>query len=93
MARGDKRRRARRRSGDSAFALARQYTLAPIVAGADDALDGQLIEPAWDGHRVLVTRVGDDVRADSPDRLSTDDRTSPPACPAYAEASEKIVSR
>ena len=54
-------RRRRRTTGASAFALARQLTLTPIVPG-DEVGDGLWIEPAWDGHRVLATRVGDDVR-------------------------------
>ncbi|HEY5923403.1 MAG TPA: hypothetical protein VIV11_17105 [Kofleriaceae bacterium] len=56
-------RRRRRTSGDNAFTFARQLTLAPIGQGdASKGTAGQLIEPAWDGHRVLATRVGDDVR-------------------------------
>jgi ATP-dependent DNA ligase len=48
---------------ENAFGLARKFTLAPIVAGnADDDCDDHLIEPAWDGHRILATRVGDSVR-------------------------------
>src|SRR6185503_18860072 len=50
-----------RTSGETAFTLARQLTLAPITHGEASAA-GELIEPAWDGHRVLATRVGDDVR-------------------------------
>lgn len=61
------RRRARRRSGENAFSLARRFTLAPIVPGDGDDLAAHLIEPAWDGHRVLATRVGDDVRLASVD--------------------------
>jgi DNA ligase D-like protein (predicted polymerase) len=60
-------RRSRRRSGENAFTLARRFTLAPIVTGEGDALAAHLIEPAWDGHRVLATRVGDDVRLASQD--------------------------
>ena len=61
----DRRRRRRRRSpsGESAFTLARQLTLAPIAhSDAASAAANHLIEPAWDGHRVLATRVGEDVR-------------------------------
>ncbi|HEU0029764.1 MAG TPA: non-homologous end-joining DNA ligase [Kofleriaceae bacterium] len=47
---------------ENAFGLARKFTLAPIAAADPCALDGHLIEPAWDGHRVLATRVGDSVR-------------------------------
>ena len=53
-------KRARRPSGDNAFTFARQLTLTPITAGADVA--GTFIEPAWDGHRMLATRVAADVR-------------------------------
>jgi len=60
-------RRARRRSGENAFTLARRFTLAPILAGEGSDLAAHLIEPAWDGHRVLATRVGDDVRLASSD--------------------------
>ncbi|HTR52130.1 MAG TPA: non-homologous end-joining DNA ligase, partial [Kofleriaceae bacterium] len=57
-------RRRRTAQRDDAFGLARQIVLAPIThaeAGAPDRA-GDLVEPAWDGHRVLATRVGDDVR-------------------------------
>ncbi len=44
-----------------AFGLARLLPLQPIVDG--DAPAGPCtIEPAWDGHRVIATRVGADVR-------------------------------
>lgn len=49
----------RKRRGE-AFDLARRVTLAPIVDGPID--DGALLEPAWDGHRVLATRVESHVR-------------------------------
>jgi DNA ligase D-like protein (predicted polymerase) len=65
--------RPRRRQGrDDTFEFARGFTLAPIVsaavdAGATGATDegptgDDVIEPAWDGHRVLATRVGAAVR-------------------------------
>lgn len=48
---------------ENAFGLARKFTLAPITPGsADGELTNHLLEPAWDGHRVLATRVGDSVR-------------------------------
>jgi bifunctional non-homologous end joining protein LigD len=52
---------------ENAFGLARKFTLAPISAGDVTSRDGtsagdHLIEPAWDGHRVLATRVGDSIR-------------------------------
>jgi len=58
----DRGRRKRRPSGESAFSFARQITLAPITHGTAVAVSEHLIEPAWDGHRILATRVGDDVR-------------------------------
>jgi bifunctional non-homologous end joining protein LigD len=56
-----KRRRRRDRDPQGAFALARKLVLAPITNASWDG-GGWLVEPAWDGHRVLATRVGDDVR-------------------------------
>ena len=54
--------RARRTTG-GALQLARRFTLAGITALADgERCDGWVVEPAWDGHRVLATRAGDDVR-------------------------------
>jgi bifunctional non-homologous end joining protein LigD len=48
---------------ENAFGLARKFTLAPIADGQPGAaLTDHLIEPAWDGHRVLATRVGDSIR-------------------------------
>jgi len=56
-------KRAKKIEGpENAFGLARKFTLAPIVVGTDDTLDDHLLEPAWDGHRVLATRVGDSIR-------------------------------
>jgi bifunctional non-homologous end joining protein LigD len=60
--RGRGKARKRRPSGESAFSFARQITLAPITPGTAVTVADHLIEPAWDGHRVLATRVGDDVR-------------------------------
>jgi len=51
-------RRPRRPSQD-VFPFARQFTATPIV---DGELAGDVIEPAWDGHRVLATRVGRQTR-------------------------------
>lgn len=50
-----------RRPSAAAFDLARQLALAPITVGTLPPGE-PLVEPAWDGHRVLATRVGDDVR-------------------------------
>jgi DNA ligase D-like protein (predicted polymerase) len=48
---------------DDALEFARKFTLAPIVAdGGGAGSRGELIEPAWDGHRVLATRTGATVR-------------------------------
>jgi hypothetical protein len=49
---------------DDAFEFGRRFTLAPIAATAvEHAPRGHVVtEPAWDGHRVLATRVGDTVR-------------------------------
>ncbi len=47
---------------ENAFGLARKFTLAPITAGIERELADHLLEPAWDGHRVLATRVGDSIR-------------------------------
>ncbi len=67
MARPKKRawkKRPKRIEGpENAFGLARRFTLASITSGAPtDRPTGCLIEPAWDGHRVLATRVGDSIR-------------------------------
>ena len=55
-----KRTRRAARPGDPAYTLARKFTLAPITNG--DPVGGCMIEPAWDGHRVLATRDGESVR-------------------------------
>lgn len=45
------------------FGLARLVPLQPITEATADALAGPLtIEPAWDGHRAIATRVGSEVR-------------------------------
>ena len=55
-------RKKRRKFGqnDQVFSFARQFTLAHIGAGADAAHD--IVEPAWDGHRMLATRTGREMR-------------------------------
>jgi DNA ligase D-like protein (predicted polymerase) len=57
-------KRAKKIEGpENAFGLARKFILVPITPGdADAELDDHLIEPAWDGHRILATRVGDSIR-------------------------------
>jgi DNA ligase D-like protein (predicted polymerase) len=57
------RRRARRPSRE-VFPFARQFTATPIVDGAEA---GDIVEPAWDGHRVLASRVGRQTRLASLD--------------------------
>ena len=54
----------RRRYGanDNAYSFARQFTLAPIVDAAVTDGKTELVEPAWDGHRLLATRVATEVR-------------------------------
>jgi DNA ligase D-like protein (predicted polymerase) len=88
MKRGGRRRR--RRTSNNAFTFARQLTLAPIapseLAAAPPAA-GDLIEPAWDGHRVLATRVGDDVRI-----AATDFRDWTQTFPGAARALAKLAA-
>jgi bifunctional non-homologous end joining protein LigD len=60
----DRRKRRPQHEPKGATALARKLALAPIIGG-DPHLhgdDAQLIEPAWDGHRMLATRLEADVR-------------------------------
>lgn len=53
---------------ETALGLARRLPLAPIShAVARAPLHDVLIEPAWDGQRVLAVRAGDDVRLVGPD--------------------------
>ncbi|HSD90969.1 MAG TPA: hypothetical protein VLB44_25770, partial [Kofleriaceae bacterium] len=85
-------RRGRRPSGgvarpETAFSFARQITLAPIVHGEATPTAGHLIEPAWDGHRVLATRVGDDVRI-----AALDFRDWTQTFPAAARAMAKLAA-
>jgi bifunctional non-homologous end joining protein LigD len=58
----------------TAFTLSKSHRLAPIVPATpervrafDQSPDAHDIELAWDGHRLLVTRVGEDVRLQSED--------------------------
>ena len=56
-------RKKKRKYGknDGVFALSRKFTLTPISHAVE--LEGPfLVEPAWDGHRVLATRMGTQVR-------------------------------
>ncbi|HEX5058077.1 MAG TPA: non-homologous end-joining DNA ligase [Kofleriaceae bacterium] len=81
------RRRRRRTSGENAFTFARQLTLTPIAPGDARTAAGDLIEPAWDGHRVLATRVGDDVRI-----AALDFRDWTQTFPAAARALGKLAA-
>ena len=55
-------RKKKRKFGqnDQVFSFARQFTLAHIGAGGAGAHD--FVEPAWDGHRMLATRTGREIR-------------------------------
>jgi DNA ligase D-like protein (predicted polymerase) len=61
-----KRRPRRPTAKGGAIGLAKKLALAPITHGE---LCGppNLVEPAWDGHRVLAVRAGDEVRLASSD--------------------------
>jgi len=84
-------RRRRRTSGDNAFTLARQLTLTPIAHGDPTAAAGDWIEPAWDGHRVLATRVGEDVRIAALDFRDWT-QTFPNAVRAFGKLAAKRVA-
>src|SRR5688572_17552933 len=65
----DRVRKKKRKYGknDGVFALSKQFLLTPITTGelakGSGAERGEmLVEPAWDGHRVLATRKDDRVR-------------------------------
>lgn len=45
---------------DNVFSFARQFTLSAITIGSDASHD--FVEPAWDGHRMLATRSGAEMR-------------------------------
>jgi DNA ligase D-like protein (predicted polymerase) len=53
--------RRTRRDSEGVFSFARQFTMTPIVHAADIGAD-VVVEPAWDGHRVLATRVDGKAR-------------------------------
>ncbi len=56
-------KRAKKIEGpENAFGLARKFILSPIATGSGDLTGPHLLEPAWDGHRMLATRVGDSIR-------------------------------
>ena len=65
----DRPRQKKRKFGknDGVFALSKQFLLTPIANGELAAGSGAergklLVEPAWDGHRVLATRKDERVR-------------------------------
>lgn len=73
---------------ENAFGLARKFTLAPIAHGSGE-LDGpHLLEPAWDGHRVLATRVGESIRL-----AAADFRDWTHAFPAPVRALGRLAAR
>ena len=57
-----KKRKYGRNDARDLFSFARQFTLAPIASASDFAAGAVLVEPAWDGHRMLATRVDADTR-------------------------------
>jgi bifunctional non-homologous end joining protein LigD len=57
----DRRTRRKRRERAKAYDSGRQPNLAPVTAGDIEEGSPLLVEPAWDGHRVLATRRGDRV--------------------------------
>lgn len=79
----------------TAWGLSRRYRLRPIavVESGDPGLDRirddrarWKLEVAWDGHRVLASRVGDDVRI-----VSADSREWSAAFPALTMALRKLA--
>nr|HEX4313039.1 non-homologous end-joining DNA ligase [Kofleriaceae bacterium] len=60
---GGSKRGGARTASSAALVLARRLELAAIgELPGGETCDGWLVEPAWDGHRVLATRDGADVR-------------------------------
>jgi DNA ligase D-like protein (predicted polymerase) len=60
-------RKKKRKFGknDGVFALSKQFLLTPIASAElanGSTVERLLVEPAWDGHRVLATRKDDRVR-------------------------------
>jgi len=59
-------RKKKRKYGknDGVFALSRKFTLTPIshATTLEAPVANLWVEPAWDGHRVLATRMGTQVR-------------------------------
>lgn len=71
---------------DNLFTFARQFTLAPIASSDELERDGYLVEPAWDGHRMLATRTAADVRL-----AALDFRDWTKTFPAIARALAKLA--
>lgn len=73
-----------------AWGLSRRYRLAPIVVGdaATVAQGRWSLEPAWDGHRVLAVRAGDEVRI-----VSADFREWRDAFPGVALALRRVAAK
>lgn len=80
---------AAKRGGD-AWGLSRRYRLAPIVVGDAASLGAGRwsLEPAWDGHRVLAIRAGDDIRI-----VSADFREWRDAFPGVALALRRVAAK
>lgn len=84
-------RKKKRKFGknDGVFALSRKFTLTPIQHAPSAAAGGPLlVEPAWDGHRVLATRVGEQVRL-----AAIDYRDWTQMFPSAARALAKLPSK
>ena len=83
-------RKKKRKFGknDGVFALSRKFTLTPIGHGPAAPAGELVVEPAWDGHRVLATRVGDQVRL-----AAADHRDWTATFPAPARALGKLTSQ
>lgn len=81
-------RKKKRKYGknDGVFALSRKFTLTPLGHGVELAAPLS-VEPAWDGHRVLATRMGAQVRL-----AAADYRDWTQTFPAVAAALGKLAS-
>ena len=83
-------RKKKRKFGknDGVFALSKQFLLTPISNGElakGSGAERMLVEPAWDGHRVLATRKDDRVRL-----AAIDFRDWTPTFPDPARALAKL---
>ncbi len=86
----ERKRKRRYGNSDAVFALGKQFTLAPIAQADEPPARGAalLLEPAWDGLRVLAPRAGDEVRL-----AAADLRDWTPTFPGAARALGKLGSR